>query len=66
MLGHGGFFKTREVGQKIMEACFGVPVAVMETAGEKRSMGYSRTCLLHGGTAAKDQSLKVYLNEKFF
>ncbi|MEM5768170.1 MAG: FGGY-family carbohydrate kinase, partial [Bacillota bacterium] len=33
MLGHGGFFKTPDVGQKIMAAALGVPVTVMETAG---------------------------------
>ena len=34
ILGHGGFFKTREVGQKIMAAAVNVPVSVMENAGE--------------------------------
>lgn len=32
--GHGGFFKTPVVGQKIMAAALGVPVTCMETAGE--------------------------------
>jgi len=32
--GHGGFFKTPTVGQKIMSAAFGAPVTVTETAGE--------------------------------
>ena len=31
---HGGFFKTPEVGQRILSAATGTPVAVMETAGE--------------------------------
>ena len=34
LLGHGGFFKTKEVGQKMMAAVMNVPVSVMETAGE--------------------------------
>ena len=34
ILGHGGFFKTPVVGQRMMAAALGVPVAVMETAGE--------------------------------
>ena len=34
VLGHGGFFKTEEVGQKMMAAAMNVPVSVMETAGE--------------------------------
>lgn len=32
--GHGGFFKTPEVGQRIMAAAVRAPVSVMETAGE--------------------------------
>ncbi len=32
--GHGGFFKTPGVGQKIMAAALNVPVTCMETAGE--------------------------------
>ncbi|MCR5595166.1 MAG: FGGY-family carbohydrate kinase [Lachnospiraceae bacterium] len=32
--GHGGFFKTPGVGQKIMAAALGAPVTCMETAGE--------------------------------
>lgn len=34
LLGHGGFFKTPEAGQRIMAAAAGAPVSVMETAGE--------------------------------
>jgi sugar (pentulose or hexulose) kinase len=32
--GHGGFFKVRGVGQKILAAALGLPVTVMQTAGE--------------------------------
>ena len=32
--GHGGFFKTKDVGQRIMAAAMNVPVSVMETAAE--------------------------------
>ncbi len=32
--GHGGFFKTPVVGQRIMAAAMNTPVSVMETAGE--------------------------------
>ena len=39
LLGHGGFFKTKEVGQKIMAAAMNVPVTVMETAGEGGAWG---------------------------
>ncbi|MCQ4741311.1 FGGY-family carbohydrate kinase, partial [Blautia hominis] len=34
ILGHGGLFKTKGVGQKIMAGANDVPVSVMETAGE--------------------------------
>jgi len=39
VLGHGGFFKTEEVGQKVMAAAMGVPVSVMETASEGGAWG---------------------------
>ncbi len=39
MLGHGGLFKTKGVGQKIMAGAIGVPVSVMETAGEGGAWG---------------------------
>lgn len=39
ILGHGGFFKTEEVGQKIMAAVMNAPVSVMETAGEGGAWG---------------------------
>src|SRR5205085_11404619 len=39
LLGHGGFFKTTGVGQKIMAAAMNVPVSVMETAGEGGAWG---------------------------
>ena len=34
IMGHGGFFKVPEVGQRIMSVALGVPVSVMTTAGE--------------------------------
>ncbi len=39
VLGHGGFFKTKDVGQKIIAAAMNVPVTVMETAGEGGAWG---------------------------
>ncbi|MEY8337622.1 FGGY-family carbohydrate kinase [Lachnospiraceae bacterium 62-35] len=39
LMGHGGLFKTKGVGQKIMAAAAGVPVSVMETAGEGGAWG---------------------------
>ncbi len=34
LYGHGGFFKTPEVGQRMLSAAIGSPVSCMETAGE--------------------------------
>ena len=34
LYGHGGLFKTKGVGQRLLASALGVPVAVMETAGE--------------------------------
>ena len=39
IFGHGGFFKTKGVGQRIMAAALNVPVSVMETAGEGGAWG---------------------------
>lgn len=39
VLGHGGFFKTKEAGQRIMAAAMHVPVSVMETAAEGGAWG---------------------------
>ena len=39
IVGHGGLFKTKEVGQKIMAAAMNAPVSVMETAGEGGAWG---------------------------
>jgi sugar (pentulose or hexulose) kinase len=37
--GHGGFFKTAEVGQKIMAAATNTPISILETAGEGGAWG---------------------------
>ena len=39
LMGHGGLFKTKEVGQKILAAAVNAPVTVMETAGEGGAWG---------------------------
>ncbi len=39
LLGHGGLFKTKKVGQRIMADSLNVPVAVMESAGEGGAWG---------------------------
>jgi sugar (pentulose or hexulose) kinase len=65
VLGHGGFFKTKEVGQKIMAAAMNVPVSVMETAGEGGAWGIAllASYMLH---KEKDEPLAAYLSKKVF
>ena len=64
LYGHGGFFKTREVGQRIMSAATGGPVTVMETAGEGGAWGIAVLALYLA--QAKDKSLADYLSGTIF
>ena len=65
ILGHGGFFKTKEVGQRLMAAAMNVPVSVMETAGEGGAWGIAllASYMLHRGT---NEPLEAYLADKVF
>jgi sugar (pentulose or hexulose) kinase len=65
ILGHGGFFKTKGVGQKMMAAAMNVPVTVMETAGEGGAWGIAllASYMLH---KAKNEPLEAYLSNKVF
>ncbi len=65
ILGHGGFFKTPEVGQKMMATAMNVPVSVMETAGEGGAWGIALLAayMLRRG---EKESLADYLNQKVF
>jgi sugar (pentulose or hexulose) kinase len=65
ILGHGGFFKTREVGQRIMAAAMNVPVSVMETAGEGGAWGIALLAvyMLH---RAANEPLEAYLADRVF
>jgi sugar (pentulose or hexulose) kinase len=65
VLGHGGFFKTKEVGQKMMAAAMNVPVSVMETAGEGGAWGIAllASYMLH---KTMNESLEAYLSNKVF
>ena len=63
--GHGGFFKTKEVGQKIMAAAMNVPVSVMETAGEGGAWGIAVLAAYMLYKSA-DEPLEVYLSDKVF
>ena len=65
LLGHGGFFKTRDVGQRIMAAAMNVPVSVMETAGEGGAWGIALLAAYRVNKAG-DETLEDHLNKKVF
>ena len=65
ILGHGGFFKTEEVGQRMMAAAMEVSVAVMETAGEGGAWGMALLAAYMKGKS-EGESLAQYLSEKVF
>ena len=65
ILGHGGLFKTKGVGQPILAAALNAPVSVMETAGEGGAWGIA---LLADYMVSKvsGESLEDYLEKKIF
>ena len=65
ILGHGGFFKTPIVGQKMMAAAMNVPVTVMETASEGGAWGIALLAAYMAHKSA-DQPLEAYLSDKVF
>ena len=65
VLGHGGFFKTPVVGQRMMAAAMNVPVSVMETAGEGGAWGIAvLAAFMHQKSG--NESLEAYLEQKVF
>ena len=64
VLGHGGLFKTKGVGQSILAAALNAPVSVMETAGEGGAWGMALLAafLKYSG----ELSLSKFLDEKVF
>ncbi|TYP73219.1 xylulokinase [Paenibacillus methanolicus] len=65
ILGHGGLFKTKGVGQRIMAAALNVPVSVMETAGEGGAWGIALLAS-YAVNKADGETLEQYLNERVF
>lgn len=65
LLGHGGLFKTKGVGQRIMAAAMNTPVSVMETAGEGGPWGMA---LLASFLVRREEgeNLEDYLAHKVF
>ena len=65
VLGHGGLFKTKGVGQRIMAAAMDVPVVVMETAGEGGAWGIALLAA-YMKEKSEGESLGSYLSERVF
>ena len=63
--GHGGLFRTKGVGQRILAAAINSPISVMETAGEGGAWGIA---LLGSYLVNNDkkQSLADFLDENVF
>ena len=65
LLGHGGYFKTPEVGQRVMAAAMGAPVSVMETAGEGGPWGMALLAA-YAVCRQSGQTLEDYLERQIF
>lgn len=63
--GHGGLFKTKGVGQRMMAACMNAPVSVMETAGEGGAWGIALLAE-YAKRRESGESLADYLDKKVF
>lgn len=65
IFGHGGLFRTRGVGQRVLAAAIRTPVSVMETAGEGGAWGIA---LLAAYAVRREdgETLEHYLDEKVF
>ncbi|MGJ8729398.1 xylulokinase [Listeria aquatica] len=63
LVGHGGIFKTPEVGQRILAAAMEAPVTVMETASDGGAWGIA---LLAAYLESDDADLSDFLEQKVF
>jgi len=69
LLGHGGLFKTKEIGQRYMAAAFNAPVSVMEgSAAEGGAWGIALLAAYthYKKNAAGTITLEKFLNENVF
>ena len=65
MLGHGGLFKTKGVGQQILADAVNAPVSVMSTAGEGGAWGIALLAA-YRKNKTEGESLASYLEEQVF
>lgn len=64
IFGHGGLFKTKGVGQRILAGAINTPVSVMETAGEGGAWGIAllASYMIH----KNGETLAQFLNQQVF
>ncbi len=65
VLGHGGFFKTKGVGQRFLAAAMGTDISVMETAGEGGAWGIALLAS-YLVNRQEGEALETYLSERVF
>ncbi len=63
--GHGGLFKTKGVGQRVLAAALNSPISVMETAGEGGAWGIALLAS-YLVNKKKEQSLADFLDDCVF
>lgn len=65
IMGHGGFFKTKGVGQRYLAAAVGAPVTVMDTASEGGAWGIALLAA-YLMNKKEDEKLENYLENRIF
>ncbi len=65
IMGHGGFFKTRGVGQRYLAAAVNAPVTVMDTASEGGAWGIALLAA-YLIDQKEDEKLEDYLDNRIF
>ena len=69
LFGHGGFFKIKGVGQRLMAAALNVPITVMESASEGGAWGIALLAAYMAYVQTGDgvsKSLESYLEQNVF
>lgn len=65
LMGHGGFFKTKGVGQSYLAAAVGAPVTVMDTASEGGAWGIALLAA-YLADQKEGEKLEDYLDNRIF
>lgn len=65
IMGHGGFFKTKGVGQRYLSAAINAPVEVLDNAGEGGAWGIALLAL-YVKYASKYKGLDEFLDKRIF